>query len=360
MRGYYAQIIALGGSHKWFREEIQVTYLHPPHKIRILMNIYSLYRRLITKRHIESDFFLLDRFLAKRFKGLHIDLIRLLADNLKDADAHIATYYPTALAMYLSSAKGDRYYLVQDFNELVREVDGTYGEKLYELTLKLPCTYLAISNFIKELIRRTNNQARVYVVGAGVDPQVFRLYSRKLVECKNRRIVMIMLRGLRYKGDDDAIATINKINKKIPIHDIIVGNKDIRKLLSKYRIEVPYTVYTNVDDHTLAQLYSSADVFLFTSYIEGFGLPPLEAMACGTPVVTTDCGGNRDYAKHLQNCILVKPGDIEALVKAVIAVLTDDKLRENLIEGGLQTAKLWSWDKIVERFEKAIEGDIVE
>ena len=55
---------------------------------------------------------------------------------------------------------------------------------------------------------------------------------------------------------------------------------------------------------SLAELYSSADIFLFTSYAESFGLPPLEAMACGTTVVTTDCKGNRDYAIGEYNCLI--------------------------------------------------------
>ena len=95
-------------------------------------------------------------------------------------------------------------------------------------------------------------------------------------------------------------------------------------------------------------------LFLFTSYVEGFGLPPLEAMACGAPVVMTDALGNRDYAVNGVNSIVVRPGDVKALVDAAYQVLTDEKLRERLRQVGLETARKWSWDRVVDVFERAI------
>lgn len=105
----------------------------------------------------------------------------------------------------------------------------------------------------------------------------------------------------------------------------------------------------------MATLYSSADVFIYPSYAESFGLPPLEAMACGVPVVTTDCKGNRDYAINDINCLIVPPGDPTALARAILKVLTNDKLRERLIENGIATAKQFTWDKVVNRVEEAFK-----
>ena len=88
--------------------------------------------------------------------------------------------------------------------------------------------------------------------------------------------------------------------------------------------------------------------------MESFGLPPLEAMACGVPVVTTDCGGIRDYAVDGYNALIVPPGDPEAVADAVLKILRDDKFRERLVEHGIETAKQRSWDKVVDKFERAI------
>jgi glycosyltransferase involved in cell wall biosynthesis len=108
-----------------------------------------------------------------------------------------------------------------------------------------------------------------------------------------------------------------------------------------------------VPTHLLAKLYKASDVFLFTSYAESFGLPPLEAMACGTPVIMTDAKGTRDYAVNYSNAIVVNPGDSQAIAEAAYQVLINEALRRKLIEGGLETAKEWSWDvkfPLVERF----------
>jgi glycosyltransferase involved in cell wall biosynthesis len=78
-------------------------------------------------------------------------------------------------------------------------------------------------------------------------------------------------------------------------------------------------------------------------------------MACGVPVVTTDCGGIRDYAVDGYNALIVPPGDPKAVADAVLKILKNDKLREKLIEHGIETAKQWTWDKVVDKFEQAIK-----
>jgi glycosyltransferase involved in cell wall biosynthesis len=151
---------------------------------------------------------------------------------------------------------------------------------------------------------------------------------------------MATIRRARFKGGDIALKALNIINKEIPIHAILVSEGNTVKQLSReVKPEFSYTIFKNVDDETLAKLYSSADVFIFTSYKESFGLPPLEAMACGTPIVTTDCGGIRDYAVDGYNALIVPPGDPKAVADAVLKMLRDDKLRERLVEHGIETAK---------------------
>jgi glycosyltransferase involved in cell wall biosynthesis len=65
-------------------------------------------------------------------------------------------------------------------------------------------------------------------------------------------------------------------------------------------------------------------------------------MASGTAVVTTDCGGTRDYAINGYNSLITPPGDPSAIADAVIKVLNDQRLRDSLIQGGLETAKQWT------------------
>jgi glycosyltransferase involved in cell wall biosynthesis len=169
---------------------------------------------------------------------------------------------------------------------------------------------------------------------------------------------MAIIRDQKYKGGDVAIRALNLINKKQPIHAILVDSRrTIDKLFKEVKPEFRYTMFSNVDDETLAKLYSSSDVFIFTSYKESFGLPPLEAMASGTAVATTDCGGIRDYAINGHNSLITPPGNPSAIADAVIRVLNDQRLRDKLIQGGLETAKQWTWNKVTDKFEEAIKGE---
>ncbi len=106
--------------------------------------------------------------------------------------------------------------------------------------------------------------------------------------------------------------------------------------------------------HDIASFYSYLDVFVFPSFVEGFGLPPLEAMACGAAVVLTDSGGVREYARDGENCLLVAPGDVEALARAIDRLIADPALRSRLAQAGRATAISYP----VERFAHACADEI--
>jgi glycosyltransferase involved in cell wall biosynthesis len=96
-----------------------------------------------------------------------------------------------------------------------------------------------------------------------------------------------------------------------------------------------------VAEEALPGLYSGAEVFVLPSFDEGFGLPVLEAMACGTPVVVSTCGALPEVAGNAG--LFVDPHNVEELAKALNDCLTDANLRHSLAESGLQQAQRFSW-----------------
>jgi len=358
-RGYNIRIIALGGDHSWFKVKVPIHYVSPPRILSLGIKTYKLLRHA-KARKINASYF--DVAALMRRLGLHTDLIKVLAEAIIEhgVDVAIATWYPTALSVWLSSVSKPLYFM-QDFHELVQEADGIYGLRLFETTLRLPFHFLANSTYTRNIILNYNKEARVTVTGVGVDLNTFYPRRTRIIDSNGKPIIMAIIRDERFKGGDVAIRALNLVNKKQPIHAILVGDrKTIDKLFKEVKPEFRYTIFSNVDDETLAKLYSSSDVFIFTSYKEGFGLPPLEAMASGTAVVTTDCGGIRDYAVDGYNSLIVPPGDPAAIAEAVIKILNDQRLRDKLIQGGLETAKQWTWDRVTDKFEKAIKEDITK
>jgi glycosyltransferase involved in cell wall biosynthesis len=94
-----------------------------------------------------------------------------------------------------------------------------------------------------------------------------------------------------------------------------------------------------VGHHSLPRYYASATVLAMPSLMEAFGIPYLEAMSCGLPVVATSCQGPDEYLLHERNALVAPPGDAAALAKALIRMLTDQPLRDRLRAGGWETSR---------------------
>jgi glycosyltransferase involved in cell wall biosynthesis len=306
------------------------------------------------------DFVLLDE-ISKRLRiGFRPDLVRTLADNIPEVDVTIATWYPTALSTWFGG-KGRLYYLMQDFPQQAFDTGGAYGLKMFDASLRLPFHFIVNSTYTRDLVLKRQVNARITVGCVGIDHTI--LYPRNSAKIRptGKKVAMAIVRGGNIKGDEVMLKALNIVSKKTPIHVIVMGNeKFLQRAFRTVKPEFDYTKYSNIDDDTLARLYSSSDVFVFTSYVEGFGLPPLEAMACGVPVVTTDCKGNRDYAINGYNALVVPPGDSVAVAKAVLRVLANVNLAEKLRETGIETAKTYSWDNAVSQIEKALREPNIE
>ena len=105
--------------------------------------------------------------------------------------------------------------------------------------------------------------------------------------------------------------------------------------------DVLFTGY--VPNEELPWWYRAAALFVFPSLFEGFGLPVLEAMACGTPTITSSVSSLPEVAGDA--AILVDPNDKEGLVSAMERVLDDDQLRRNLAEAGPRQASQFPWSR---------------
>jgi len=110
--------------------------------------------------------------------------------------------------------------------------------------------------------------------------------------------------------------------------------------------------FSRPPDDAVLKLYQSCQAFLSTSQHEGFNLTALEAMACGTPVVTTDSHGNHEYLQPEENCLVAD--DALGLVKALERLNHDRDLRQKFAKTGPDTAARYRWPEVITRLEKVL------
>ena len=123
--------------------------------------------------------------------------------------------------------------------------------------------------------------------------------------------------------------------------------EETKQLVADLKLEKKVRFLGRVSDLELAVLYSMADVFAFPSFFEGFGVPPLEAMACGAPVVTSNTSSLPEVVGDA--ALTVDPHNIDELAKAILRLLGDDKLREELRQKGFERAQLYTWPKSAQK-----------
>lgn len=128
---------------------------------------------------------------------------------------------------------------------------------------------------------------------------------------------------------------------------IIGANKDDCSYLNELSINLNLAsniIFTGfVPENHLPILYNACDVFVYPSFYEGFGLPPLEAMSCGTPVITSNVSSIPEVVQDAG--ILINPYDTSVLMDSLLKILNDENLRNDLKQKGLERAKNFSWEK---------------
>ncbi len=150
------------------------------------------------------------------------------------------------------------------------------------------------------------------------------------------------------KNFQSIILALEKL-EKIEFDVVIVGgtNQKVFGAQSK-KLESNVTYMDHVSDNQLRSLYEHAACFIYPSLYEGFGLPPLEAIACGCPVIASDIPPIREVCGPA--ALYCDPHNVGDIAEKINRMLTDESLRQQFIESGLQQAKLFSWAKTARQF----------
>ncbi len=192
--------------------------------------------------------------------------------------------------------------------------------------------------------------------------------ERNLMEVKNKynlpnKFILYLGTVEPRKNVDGIIRAYNEVrSQNLELRNIklvIAGNrgwksKSIYKEWerSEFKNDIKFLNY--VDGEDKVYLYNLASVFVYPSFYEGFGFPPLEAMASGLPVIASFSSSLPEVAGDA--AIMVDPYNINDLARAMAEILTDNNLRNKLIARGLAQAKKFSWEKTAKEYLKLFSG----
>ncbi len=237
-------------------------------------------------------------------------------DRITDDDIVVMTWDYDA--DYLLDIRGHKGYYVQHFMHFIEDI------------FKLPLDFfVSVSSYVQKHTLETYG-VRSHLILNGIDHTVF--HPRADVPRVDNRVMTLGWGGWK-------------------------GAADVEKAIELVRAQGQPVDFMSVHDlssEEMARAYCSSAVYVSGSWYEGFGLPLLEAMACGCAVATTDSKGIDDFAVDGETCLKVPPRDPEAMAAAVLHLLRDPGLRRRLAANGLAMAQRFGWERGIDAWEELL------
>ncbi len=296
-----------------------------------------------------------------------------------DADVIIATAWETAYFVNnLNDRKGKKFYFIQHYEiwdiwnddrcwELAEKIESDPNKlclamhdihpedeylhevkSLVDATYTMPLHKITISSWLKELIEDKFGEKVDATIINGINTEIF--YNSKM-ENKTNTTVLMPYRPMIWKGTADGIKALESVKEMRP-------KTEIRLYGSKRDENVPKwaVFYEDPTDEELRALYSSSDIFVLPSFVEGCQLPPMEAMACGCAVVATNVGGVPDYAINGKTILASPPRRPEILAKNIMRLIENEDERSSIAKSGYEYIQQYTWERATDQFEDALKN----
>jgi glycosyltransferase involved in cell wall biosynthesis len=262
---------------------------------------------------------------------------------IPQADAIFATAFSTAfhLANY-DASKGRKFYLIQSY-------ETWHGsEERVRASWKLPLRKIVVSHWLEKIAGEMGEADRTAYISIGLDFSKF--YLEKPLSKRTAPLVGMLAHPSENKGMCDGLKALEIVKAKIPhLQARLFGTHPRADAIPAW---IEYEQQPTSDK--LREIYNSCQVFLHPSWIEGWGLPAAEAMACGCALVSAANGGVDEFAVDGVNALLAPIKQPEILADKLLTCLTDRSLRIRLAESGERDIHRFSWDRAVVALEKEL------
>ncbi|QOS81362.1 glycosyltransferase [Paenibacillus sp. JNUCC31] len=255
-------------------------------------------------------------------------------------DILVATGWSTAYTIAYIPAKR-KVYFVQSDESRFYPAGSIESQKAWD-SYKFDYEYMTEAKWIQKWLKEKFGHNATYVPN-GLDENI--IFQTDPITKKGDK-VRVLLEGpidIPFKGMEDAFNAINDLDCEV----WCVSSAGKPK--KEWKCDV---FFEKVPMSQMNQIYSSCDILVKLSRVEGFFGPPLEMMACGGTCVVADVTGHDEYIVDNYNALVVKIGDVEGAKQAVKKLIEDTELRQRLIANGRKTAEEWRWEPSIDTLEE--------
>ncbi len=229
--------------------------------------------------------------------------------------------------------------------------------------LKASDMVIAVSNFTANKVKeKYGYTGKIEVMYQGYRDDIFFVREKSAVDKVKEKYSInceyaITVGETRfYKNMASIIKAFCHVKSNLKL--VIVGkinrlDNETINLIKELNLEDKIILAGFVSDEDLANLYCGASSFLFMSLYEGFGIPNLEAMACGVPLIISDIEPFRESSDGV--ALFCNPTDEKEIAKNIVKVFEDDFLRSEMIKKGLERVQNFTWKKSIERFKDIVQ-----
>lgn len=274
-----------------------------------------------------------------------------------------AVFSPIIKARKIVTTYHDIIYFEKKQKREFKFIENMHHKIMIPICKNLSSKNICVSNFTQKRSRKILNLKNSKVILEGIEEKFKPIKDKelihKIIKKYNLKMPFIFYIGSLSprKNPIRIIHAFNSIKHDIPHTLYFFGgyswrDKEVLKLINNTndnRIEKKG--FVNEED--LIYLYNAADLFVYPSLYEGFGLPILEAQACGCPVITSNLASMPEVANN--SAILINPYNVKEISKVILKTIKDQKLKNDLVKKGLKNVKRFSWKKCARETLKVYE-----
>lgn len=252
-------------------------------------------------------------------------------------------------------------FTIHDLIHLKIPAESTALRRLYYATVVRPAArrawrVLTVSEHSKrDIVEWADiSEDTVHVVGNGVSSAFI---PAQVAEPQHPYLLHVGRRA-KHKNIIGLLSAFAACHARHTVRLVFTGDADLSTVACATTLGIADRIDFSgpTSDKALAELYRGATAMVFPSCYEGFGLPIIEAMACGTPVVTSNATSTAEVA-GVDNALLVAPEDFTSLAAAIDRLVDNPMLRLHLSRRGLERAKVFNWDNVIHRVLIALSGE---